>query len=150
MSEIATVRLDLAKNVFQAYGTDASGRAVLRKKLRRDQVLDFSGGLAPCVVAMEACGGARFRGREIGKLRPEVRLIPPAYVKPIVKRQRTTRRRSAKRPCAIVQLQSARVLSVFQEGLMVIANGSSTLAARPLRGTILLTKYLNKIILVAH
>lgn len=88
MAEITTVGLDLAKNVFQAHAADASGRAVLRKKLRRGQMLDFFGRLPPCVVAMEACGGAHFWGREIGKLGHEVRLIPPAYVKPFVKRQK--------------------------------------------------------------
>jgi len=88
MLEITTVGLDLAKNVFQAHGADAAGSAVLRKKLRRDQVLDFFGRLPPCIVAMEACGGAHFWGREIGKLGHEVRLIPPSYVKPFVKRQK--------------------------------------------------------------
>ena len=88
MSEITTVGLDLAKNVFQAHGADGFGRAVLRKKLRRDQVLDYFGRLPPCVVAMEACSGAHFWGREIGKLGHEVRLIPHAYVKPFVKRQK--------------------------------------------------------------
>ena len=88
MSEIITVGLDLAKNVFQAHGADASGQAVLRKKLRRDQVLEFFARLPSCVVAMEACGGAHFWGREISELGHEVKLIPPAYVKPFVKRQK--------------------------------------------------------------
>ncbi len=60
MAEITTVGLDLAKNVFQAHGADISGQAVLRKKLRRDQVLGLFAQLPACVVAIEACGGAHF------------------------------------------------------------------------------------------
>lgn len=82
MSEFISVGLDLAKkNILQVHGADGTGRAVLRKQLRRAQVLKFFGQLPPCVVAMEACGGAHFWGREIDKLSHEVRLIPPAYVK---------------------------------------------------------------------
>lgn len=88
MSKSITVGLDLAKNVFQVHGADGAGRAVLRNKLRRAQVLAFFEKLSPHVVAMEACGGAHYWGREIDKLCHEVRLIPPAYVKPFVKRQK--------------------------------------------------------------
>ena len=88
MNEVSTIGLDLAKNVFQVHGADASGRVVIRKQLRRGQVLAFFSLQPPCVVAMEACSGAHFWAREIGKLRHEVRLIPPAYVKPFVKRQK--------------------------------------------------------------
>ena len=68
MSEIVTVGLDLAKIVFQVHGADAAGQPVLRKKLRRDQVLSFFSALQPGDVALEACGGADFWGREIGRL----------------------------------------------------------------------------------
>ena len=61
---------------------------MLRRKLRRAQVLEFFGRLGPCTVAMEACGGARFRGREIGELGHEAWLIPPAHVEPFVRRQK--------------------------------------------------------------
>lgn len=94
MPEIVTVGLDLAQTVFQVHGADASGRTELCKKLRRDQVLAFLSQLQPCVVAMEACGGAHVWGREIGKPGHEVRLIPPAYVKPFAKRQKTMVRRT--------------------------------------------------------
>ncbi len=78
MSEIITVGLDLAKNEFQLHEADSPGRAMLRRKLRRGQVLEVLAGLPSCTVAMEACGGAHYWGREIGKLGHEVRLIPSA------------------------------------------------------------------------
>jgi hypothetical protein len=88
MSETTAVGLDPAKYVFQVHGADVPGRGVLRKKLRRDRVLPFFSQLARCVVAMEACSGAHFWGREIGKPGHELRLILPAHVQPLVKRQK--------------------------------------------------------------
>ena len=88
MTEVSTIGLDLAKNVFHAHGADAAGAPVFRKKLRRDQVLAFLGAQPPCRVAMEACPGAHHWGRAIAKLGHEVKLIAPAYVKPFVKRQK--------------------------------------------------------------
>ena len=85
---VSTIGLDLAKNVFQAHGADASGVVAFRKQLRRDKVLSFFANQPSCVVAMEACGGAHYWAREIGDLGHTVRLIPPAYVKPFVKRQK--------------------------------------------------------------
>ena len=88
MSEISIVGVDLAKSVFQVHGADERGAVVLRKKLRRDQVRGFFAGLQPCIVAMEACASAHHWAREIMAVGHEVRLIPPAYVKPFVKRQK--------------------------------------------------------------
>lgn len=75
MSGVIMVGPDLAKSVFQVHGSEGSGRVVLRKKLQRAQVLAFFSQLRPCIVAMEACGGAHFWGRGIGKRGHGVRLI---------------------------------------------------------------------------
>jgi transposase len=87
--EITTIGLDLAKRVFQVHGIDAADNVVVRKALRRGQVLPFFAKLAPCLVGIEACGTSHHWARELIKLGHEVRLMPPAYVKPYVKRGKT-------------------------------------------------------------
>ena len=88
MEQVTIVGLDLAKRVFQVHGATADGGIAIRKKLSRGQVLAFFTDLPPCVVAMEACATAHYWAREIGALGHNVRLVPPAYVKPFVKRQK--------------------------------------------------------------
>jgi transposase len=88
MEKVSIIGLDLAKRSFQAHGARADGGVGFRKKLSREKVLAFLSEQPRCVVAMEACGGAHHWGRAIAELGHEVRLIPPAYVKPFVRRQK--------------------------------------------------------------
>ena len=88
MNEITTVGLDLAKHVFQVHGVDAAGATVLRKQLRRAQVLAFFSRLPRCLVGMEACATAHYWARELSALGHEVRLMPAQYVKAYIKRNK--------------------------------------------------------------
>ena len=87
--QITTIGLDLAKSVFQVHGVDATGQVMVRKSLRRSQMLPFFAKLPPCLVGIEGCGTSHHWARELIKLGHEVRLMPPAYVKPYVKRGKT-------------------------------------------------------------
>lgn len=87
--EISTIGLDLAKSVFQVHAISAAGETAVRKALRRSQVLPFFTKLPPCLVGIEACGTSHHWARELTRLGHEVRLMPPAYVKPYVKRGKT-------------------------------------------------------------
>jgi len=83
--KVATVGLDLAKNVFQVHGVDGHGKVVVRRQLRRAQVREYFAKLPPCLVGMEACGGAHYWARELTALGHTVKLMSPQFVKPYVK-----------------------------------------------------------------
>ncbi len=89
MIELSIIGLDLAKHVFQAHGAGKDGRVLFRKRLRRDEVLAFFSRQPLCQVVMEACGGSHYWARQIQQLGHEVKLIPPAHVKPFVRRNKT-------------------------------------------------------------
>jgi transposase len=88
MQAITTIGLDIAKSVFQVHGVDAEGNVVLRRQLKRRYVLAFFQKLPPCLVGIEACASSHHWSRELQALGHKVRLMPPAYVKPYVKRQK--------------------------------------------------------------
>ena len=88
MQAITTVGLDIAKSVFQVHGVDAVGQVVIRRQLKRRYVLEFFQKLQPCLVGIEACASSHHWSRELQALGHKVRLMPPAYVKPYVKRHK--------------------------------------------------------------
>ena len=88
MQVITTIGLDIAKSVFQVHGVDAAGQVVVRRQLKRRYVLAFFEKLSPCLVGIEACASSHHWSRELQALGHTVRLMPPAYVKPYVKRQK--------------------------------------------------------------
>jgi transposase len=86
--QITTIGLDIAKNVFQVHGIDAAEKIVVRKQLRRKQMMPFFADLAPCLVGMEACATSHHWARELTRLGHEVRLMPAKDVKAYVKRNK--------------------------------------------------------------
>src|SRR5215813_8158088 len=88
MQTITTIGLDIAKSVFQVHGVDAAGQVVIRRQLRRRYVLAFFQKLPPCLIGIEACASSHHWSRALHGLGHSVRLMPPAYVKPYVKRQK--------------------------------------------------------------
>jgi transposase len=88
MQAVTTIGFDIAKSVFQVHGIDADGVVVMRQQLRRSRVLSFFKKLSPCLVGIEACASSHYWSRQLQALGHAVRLMPPAYVKPYLKRQK--------------------------------------------------------------
>jgi transposase len=114
MEEANTIGLDIAKHVFHAHGADERGRALFSKRISRGKVLEFFAAKRPCVVALEACGGAHHWARELISLGHDVRLIPPAYVKPFVKRHKNDAV-DAEAICEAAQRPTMRFVAVKSE-----------------------------------
>lgn len=122
MEDVATVGMDLAKSVFQVHGVDAQGQAVLRKRLSRARVLPFFAKLPRCIVGMETCASANHWARELAALGHEVRLMPPQYVKPYVKRSKNDAS-DAEAICEAVTRPTMRFVGVKspeQQGVLVL------------------------------
>jgi transposase len=107
MQTVTTIGLDIAKSVFQVHGVDAAGQVLIRRQLKRRYVLAFFQKLPPSLVGIEACASSHYWSRELQALGHTVRLMPPAYVKPYVKRQKNDMadaeaivKRSPAPPCA--------------------------------------------------
>jgi transposase len=111
MTEVSTIGLDLAKNVFQVHGVDVAGETVIRRQLRRRQVLPFFRKQPPCLVGIEACATSHYWAREIGALGHEVRIMPANYVKPYVKRNKNDAA-DAEAICEAVTRPSMRFVAV--------------------------------------
>src|SRR3982074_2307782 len=109
--QITTIGLDIAKNVFQVHGIDVAEKVVVRKQLRRGQVMKFFEALSPCLIGMEACATAHYWARELTKLGHQVRLMPAKDVKAYVKRNKNDAA-GAEAICEAVRLPTMRFVGV--------------------------------------
>ena len=114
MEQVNIIGIDLAKRSFQLHGARADGSVAFRRKVSRERLLYILGAQQRCVVAMEACASAHYWGREILKLGHEVRLVPPIYVKPFVKRQKNDAA-DAEAICEAAQRPTMRFVAVKGE-----------------------------------
>jgi transposase len=112
--QISTIGLDIAKSTFQVHAVDAQGRVVLQRRLRRAEVERFFAGLAPCLIGIEACGSAHHWARLLRAAGHDVRLMPPAYVKPYRKRNKTDAR-DAEAICEAVTRPTMRFVPIKSE-----------------------------------
>ena len=119
---IVSIGLDIAKTVFQVHGVDETGQVGLRRRLSRHELIAFFGKLPPCLIGMEACSSAHHWARELVRLGHTVRLIPPQYVKPYVKRNKTDAA-DAEAICEAVARPNMRfvpIKTVEQQGILAL------------------------------
>jgi transposase len=117
LCSVTTVGLDLAKHVFQVHGVDASGRVVVAKAMRRNKLLEFFASQPACLVGLEASGSAHHWARELVRLGHEARMMPPAYVKPYLRRQKN----DAADAAAICFGRQAEARAHFEDGQSELA-----------------------------
>ncbi len=115
MAEVVTIGLDIAKSVFQVHGIDCAGAVVLRRQVRRAHLLPFFAKQPKCLIGIEACASAHNWGRELSKLGHQVRLMPPSYVKPYVKRQKNDAA-DAEAICEAVTRPTMRFVEIKRHG----------------------------------
>jgi len=120
VGEVITIGLDIAKNVFQVHGADSAGRQLFNRRLARARVLEFFASHPRCLVALEACGGSHHWARELMAMGHEVRLLPPAYVKPFVKRHKSDAA-DAEAICEAVGRPNMRFVAVKSEEQQALA-----------------------------
>ena len=129
MDKLSVVGLDLAKNVFQVHGINTDGEVVVRKQLRRSEMRKYFAQLAPCLIGMEACGGAHFWSRELARLGHTVRMMAPAFVKPYLKSNKNDCN-DAEAICEAVQRPSMRFVQPKlpeQQAIMHLHHGRQLL-----------------------
>ena len=132
MNQIIRIGMDTSKHIFQLHGVDAAEQAVLRKRLRRKEVLAFFAKLPPTVIGMEACGAAHYWGRELRKLGHEVKLMAPQHVKAYVKRNKNDGR-DAEGTCEAMgrpTMQFVPVKTEEQQAALMLAGVRQQLIAR--------------------
>ena len=128
---VVTIGLDIAKSIFQVHGVDDVANTVLRRRLGRADLLPFFAKQPPCVIGMEACSSAHHWARELSRLGHLVRLIPPQYVKPYVKRNKTDAA-DAEAICEAVARPNMRfvpIKTIEQQSILALASGTGAVGA---------------------
>ncbi|MGY4281068.1 transposase [Bradyrhizobium sp. LM2.7] len=130
--EAVTIGLDIAKHVFHVHAVDTQGQVTSRQRLRRGEIVSFFSSLSPCLVGIEACASAHYWAREIQRFGHDVRLIPPAYVKPYVPRGAKNDAAGAAAICEAVSRPNMRfvpIKSVENQGFLMLHRARGLLVA---------------------